>query len=82
MGRAAVVQMTSKANVKQNLLEIERFFIKACEEEVKLLVLPENFAFMGINEADKLKVAETPDQGEIQATISQLANLISRKNCS
>ncbi len=73
MGRAAVVQMTSKANVKENLHEIERFFIKAHEEQVELLVLPENFAFMGVDEADKLKIAETPDQGEIQAIISRLA---------
>lgn len=73
MGRAAVVQMTSKANVKENLHEIERLFIKAHEDQVELLVLPENFAFMGINEADKFKIAETPDHGEIQATISRLA---------
>jgi nitrilase len=37
------------------------------------VVLPENFAFMGINEIDKLKIAEHYGQGAIQQKISQLA---------
>ncbi len=73
MPRVAVVQMVSSADVKENLHQLEPFFIKAREEQAELVVLPENFAFMGMKETDKLKVAEEYGQGEIQQSISQLA---------
>ena len=73
MSRVAVVQMVSTADVKQNLQQLEPYFIKARQEQVELLVLPENFAFMGMNETDKLEVAEKFGEGEIQQTIGNLA---------
>ncbi len=38
-----------------------------------MLALPENFAFMGLKETDKLRLAEKYGSGEIQDKISQLA---------
>lgn len=73
MNRVAVVQMTSTARVETNLAELDTFFAKAKEDGAELLVLPENFAFMGGHEVDKLKVAEAAGQGPIQNTIRQLA---------
>lgn len=73
MPRVAVVQMVSSAIVNGNLSELDTFFSKARDEAVELLVLPENFAFMGVNEADKLKIAEDAGVGEIQQRVSQLA---------
>lgn len=74
MARVAVVQMVSSASVKDNLSKLDAFFIKARECAAELLVLPENFAFMGLNGSDKLGVAEDVGHGEIQQIVSQLAH--------
>lgn len=73
MTRVAVIQMVSSANVKENLSSLDPLFSKAREECAKLLILPENFAFMGMHETDKLVIAEEMGQGEIQSTVSRLA---------
>lgn len=73
MGRVAVVQMVSSNSVKSNLSALDALFKVAKEAEAQLLVLPENFAFMGNNEIDKFAIAERIGHGEIQQVISQLA---------
>ncbi|AHE66735.1 carbon-nitrogen hydrolase family protein [Legionella oakridgensis] len=73
MSRVAVIQMVSSANVKNNLNQLSEWFADARDEGAKLLVLPENFAFMGMNEKDKFQVAEDYGQGEIQQKIGTLA---------
>ena len=74
MTKVAVVQMVSSSNIKDNLSNLDVFFRKACDDGVKLLVLPENFALMGLLETDKLKVAETYGHGMIQDYLSKLTN--------
>jgi predicted amidohydrolase len=74
MARVGVVQMISSAKVTENLQQVEKLMTEASEKGVSLIVLPENFAFMGLNEQDKLQVAETEGRGPIQDKISQLAN--------
>lgn len=71
--RVAALQMNSKANVQENLVQLEAFFIEAKEQQVKLIVLPENFALIGKTELDKLDCAEIYGQGKIQETVAQLA---------
>lgn len=73
MSRAAVVQLTSSANIQNNLNKIESFFREAHDQDAHLIVLPENFAYMGMKEMDKLNIAETEGEGVIQQAISQLA---------
>ncbi|MFT4060680.1 MAG: carbon-nitrogen hydrolase family protein [Legionella sp.] len=73
MGRVSLVQMVSSANVADNLQQAEQLLIKAREEGAQLALLPENFAFMGRNEIDKLQVGEVYGQGPIQEKISTLA---------
>lgn len=73
MPKIAAVQMISSASVKNNLIQVDQFFVNARQQDVDLLVLPENFAFMGMAETDKLQVAESEGEGEIQNKISQLA---------
>jgi len=73
MAKVALIQMVSSASIADNLKQIEGFMFQAREDKAELVVLPENFAFMGINETDKLQVAEVEGQGPIQAKISQLA---------
>lgn len=73
MPKVAVVQMISSASVKTNLNKVEDFFINAKEKQADLLILPENFAFMGLKENDKLELAENYGEGEIQDRVRQLA---------
>lgn len=73
MAIISAVQMTSCATVATNLACVEKMCVQAREEEVALLLLPENFAFMGKQEKDKLALAETMGKGEIQETVSALA---------
>lgn len=73
MPKIAAAQMISSASVKNNLNQVEQFFIEARAKQVDLIVLPENFAFMGIKETDKLGIAETYGVGIIQEKISEWA---------
>jgi predicted amidohydrolase len=73
MTLAAVVQMVSSSQVSTNLKSLDKVIQKAKDEEVNLLVLPENFAQMGILETDKFNTAEAYGVGVIQDYISQLA---------
>ncbi|MCW8471698.1 carbon-nitrogen hydrolase family protein [Fluoribacter gormanii] len=73
MARAALVQMVSSADVADNLQQVEKLMIHAREEQVELVVLPENFAFMGLHETDKLQIGEVYGDGPIQQKMSQLA---------
>ncbi len=50
---AAAIQMTSKPNLKQNLVEAEELIDLAVRRGAELVCLPENFAFMG-TDTDKI----------------------------
>jgi len=71
--RAAVIQMVSSSSVEYNLNLLSSYFRQAQETGAKLIVLPENFAFMGQHEADKLAIAEAFGEGLVQQTVAQLA---------
>jgi len=62
----AAIQMASSPNVDGNLLEAGRLIESAASRGARLVVLPENFALMGLAETDKLAVAEHPGEGPIQ----------------
>jgi deaminated glutathione amidase len=63
--------MASGPNVNANLLEAGRLIKKAVEAGAKLVVLPENFAIMGMNEADKVDVREEDGKGPIQDFLAE-----------
>ncbi len=71
--KVAAIQMASGPNVEGNLNEARRLIAMAVELGAKLVVLPEFFAIMGMNELDKLKVREQPGQGLIQQFLSESA---------
>lgn len=73
MTRIALAQMISSTRIEENLKQVELLMNDALHSEAKLVVLPENFAFMGMQEQDKLQIAEIYGQGPIQSKISQLA---------
>ncbi|BAU58555.1 Predicted amidohydrolase [Halorhodospira halochloris] len=70
----AAVQMASGPHVDANLQEAGRLISKACRAGASLVALPENFAFMGYTESDKLKVAEPDGVGVIQDFLSAQAS--------
>lgn len=72
-GRVAVVQMVSSMSVQANLESLEPHFIQACKNNVKLLLLPENFSYMGVNPSEMFAIAEPYLDGPIQLTLSRLA---------
>ena len=73
MSRVAAIQMASGPNVNANLLEAARLIKKAVEAGAKLVVLPENFAIMGMNEADKVDIREEDGKGPIQEFLAEQA---------
>jgi len=73
MSRVAAIQMASGPNVGANLIEVKRLITQAVESGAALIVLPENFAIMGLTEADKVGLREKEGDGPIQTFLSQQA---------
>jgi nitrilase len=71
--RIAAVQMNSGADVAANLAAAGRLLEQARAQQAVVAVLPENFAFMGAHERDKLAVAEVDGRGPIQAFLADTA---------
>jgi deaminated glutathione amidase len=71
--KVAALQMTSGPDVQANLAEARLLLEEACAADVKLAVLPENFAFMGMHDADKRAVGETDGSGPIQDFLARTA---------
>ena len=71
--RIAAIQMASGPNVNANLLEAGRLIAQAVAGGAGMVVLPENFAIMGMNEQEKIKVREPDGKGPIQDFLAQQA---------
>jgi nitrilase len=65
--------MVSTADVARNLAEARRELGAAREGGAVVAALPENFAFMGLAEEDKLALAEAEGGGPIQSFIASTA---------
>ena len=71
--RVAAIQMTSTHDVTENLLTAEKFIKQAAHEGAKLVVLPEMFAIMGLDQMDKVKYCESIGRGQIQDFLCEQA---------
>lgn len=72
--RVAAVQMASGPNVSANLMEAARMITLAARNHgAKLVVLPENFAVVGLSDQDKVKIRETEGGGPIQHFLANQA---------
>lgn len=69
----AAVQMTSGPDVAANLAVARELLGRCAAAGAAVAVLPENFAFMGLREPDKLAVAEPHGAGPIQAALAAAA---------
>jgi nitrilase len=74
--RVAAIQMVSGGDVEANLGSAAGLIDRAVADRATFLLLPENFAIMGRNEEDKLRVMEPYGQGgPIQSFLAGQARL-------
>ncbi len=71
--KIAALQMVSTPSVAQNLDTARRLIAKAADAGAELVALPEYFCFMGHGDRDKLRIAEAPGAGPIQAMLAEAA---------
>ena len=69
----AAIQMVSTPVIDENLKTARRLVSQAAGQGAQLVLLPEYWPIMGMKETDKLAVAETLDDGKIQAFMAELA---------
>jgi len=74
MTSVAAIQMASGPNLNANLIEAGRLIKDAVKAGAQLVVLPENFAMMGIKDSDNLAHQESAGDGPIQEFLSQQAS--------
>jgi len=71
--KIAAIQMTSGPEVEANLAQARTHLESAARQGAALAALPENFAFMGLWDADKRAVAEADGDGPIQQFLARTA---------
>jgi deaminated glutathione amidase len=71
--KVAAIQMTSGPDVAANLEQARALLEGASAQGARLAVLPENFAFMGLKDADKRAVAEADGSGPAQDFLAATA---------
>jgi predicted amidohydrolase len=71
--KAAAVQMTSTRDVAHNLREAGRLVAEAAERGAQLVVLPENFSFLGATDADRVAAIEPFGDGPAQQFLADTA---------
>jgi len=71
--KVAAVQMTSTREVAANLREAGRLVADAAAQGAKLVVLPENFSFLGATDADRVAAIEQSGDGPAQRFLAETA---------
>jgi nitrilase len=69
----AALQMTSGPDVAANLEQAGRLLSEAARAGARVAVLPENFSFMGLIDADRRSVAERDGDGPVQRFLAHCA---------
>ena len=73
INKMAAIQMATGMNVSANLLEAERLISEAAKSGARLVVLPENFAFMGKADREQSTLKEADGDGPLQDFLGQTA---------
>ena len=73
-GKVAAIQMATGPNLAANLMESERLISEASGSGASLVVLPENFGFMGKRDRDLVSRREQPGDGPLQHFLAQMAS--------
>lgn len=73
--RVAAIQMVSGPKVSENLSVAASLLAEAAAGGAQWVVLPEYFPLLGASDAERLRVAETPGEGPLQAWLSEQAQM-------
>jgi deaminated glutathione amidase len=73
MPLVAAIQMTSGPDVSANLQDARALLEDAAGRGAQLACLPENFAFMGLSDRDKRRIAEDDGRGPVQDFLAETA---------
>jgi deaminated glutathione amidase len=73
MNAIAAIQMTSGPDVAANLEQVQPLLEDAARRGARLAVLPENFSFLGLRDADKCEIAEVQGVGRVQDFLAAAA---------
>ncbi len=76
----AAAQMTSKADITENLAAARRLAEQAAAQGASLFLLPECFAFIGHTEQDKFAIAEPLDHGNPGPIVTTLTAMAQELN--
>jgi nitrilase len=71
--KVAAVQMVSTPVVEENFAAARRLIVEAAAQGAKLVLLPEYWPFMGMQDSDKVAIAEALDGGPIQRFMADIA---------
>ncbi|MGV8899462.1 MAG: carbon-nitrogen hydrolase family protein [Burkholderiaceae bacterium] len=71
--RIAAVQMISTPHPAENIATARRLVAQAAQQGAQLVLLPEYWPIMGMDEADKVAHAESAGSGPFQAAMAELA---------
>ncbi len=71
--KVAAVQMTSTRDVDANLREAGQLVAEAAKQGAQLVVLPENFSFLGATDADRVAAVEPFGAGPAQRFLAETA---------
>ena len=74
--RGAAVQMVSGMRLQDNLSAARALLVEAASAGAELAVLPEYFSAMGLQDRDKLALAETLGDGAVQAFLADTARTL------
>ena len=74
--KVAAVQMTSTRDVAANLREAGRLVANAAAQGAQLVVLPENFSFLGATDADRVAAIEPFGNGLAQRFLAETAEAL------
>jgi predicted amidohydrolase len=72
----AALQMTSAADRDANLATVDRLLRQAAAAGARVAVLPENFSFMGIRDADRREQGEPDGDGPVQRFLAERASAL------
>lgn len=73
MTRIAALQFVSTPVPEENFVTARRLVAQAAQQRAELVLLPEYWPVMGMQDTDKLAFAEQPDEGPIQECMAGLA---------
>ncbi len=68
--RAACIQLNSNDNLQDNLHRAAVYIREAAESSCQMVLLPENFSFMGATEQSRLDIAEPQESSSVLSFLS------------